>query len=75
MISEQQFVEKWRNLPPDKQQQVINFVDRLESQKIEAGEQNNPTLPIIEIWSPYDSHAAAQDLMKLLEEDPGEEFD
>lgn len=69
-MSEQQLVEKWRKLPAPQQQQVINFVEILESQKPEA----NDTLPIIEIWSPYESHAAAQDLLKLLKNDPGEDF-
>jgi hypothetical protein len=75
MISEQQLVEKWRNLTPDKQQQVINFVDCLEARTSEADNATHPTLPALEIWSPYDSHAAAQDLLKLLKDDPGEEFD
>ncbi|MBE9013273.1 hypothetical protein IQ250_24045 [Pseudanabaenaceae cyanobacterium LEGE 13415] len=75
MSSEQQLVEKWRSLSPEKQQQVINFVDRLESQTQNESEPTHSTLPIVEIWSPYDSHAAAQDLLKLLEDDPGEEFD
>jgi choline kinase len=75
MISEQQFVEKWRNLTPAKQQQVIHFVERLELQNSEENVESVPDLPTIEIWSPYDSHAAAQDLLKLLEDDPGEDLD
>jgi hypothetical protein len=70
MLSEQQFVEKWRKLPAPQQQQVINFVELLESQKLETSSK----LPIIEIWSPYESHAAAQDLLKLLKNDRGEDF-
>jgi choline kinase len=64
VISEQQFVEKWRNLTPAKQQQVINFVERLELQNAEENNESGSSLPTIEIWSPYDSHAAAQDLLK-----------
>ena len=67
-MSKQQLVEKWRKLPVHQQQQVINFVKLLESQKPEA----DGALPIIEIWSPYESHAAAQDLLKLLKNDSGE---
>ncbi|KAM3112561.1 hypothetical protein ACJ2PR_20445 [Phormidesmis sp. 146-33] len=68
MLSEQQLIEKWRKLPAPQQQQVSNFVELLESQEPEI----NNTLPIIEIWSPYESYAAAQDLLTLLKNDPGE---
>ena len=27
MISEQELLTKWRSLPPDKQQEVVNFVE------------------------------------------------
>lgn len=74
MISEQQLVEKWRKLTPSKQQQVVHFVELLESQAVEETRSTVP-LPTIEIWSPYNSTAAAQDLLKLLETDPGETFD
>lgn len=70
MLSEQQLVEKWRKLPTPQQQQVIQFLELLESQKVGS----DLPLPTIEIWSPYDSTAAAQDLLKLLENDPGEEL-
>lgn len=70
MLSEQQLIEKWRKLAVPQQQQVINFLDLLESQEPKT----NNTLPIIEIWSPYESHAAAQDLLTLLKNDPGEDF-
>jgi hypothetical protein len=73
MISEQQLMEKWRNLAPPKQQQVINFVELLASQHLQDSESAVP-LPMIEIWSPYESNAAAQDLLKLLENDPGEDL-
>ena len=69
MISEQQLVEKWRNLSPTEQQQVINFVEHLERQNSEDGVSS---LPTIEIWSPFDSQATAQDLLKLLEADSSE---
>jgi hypothetical protein len=67
MLSEQQLVEKWRKLPTPQQQQLIQFLELLENQD------HDRKLPTIEIWSPYDSTAAAQDLLKLLENDPGEE--
>ncbi len=73
MISEQKLIEKWRKLPPVKQQQIVDFVERLESQKLDANVQTDQTIPTIEIWSPYESNAAAQDLMKLIEADPGED--
>lgn len=75
MISaEQQLMDKWRNLPPAKQQQVLNFVELLES---EASDKLPDTvaLPTIEIWSPFDSFDTAQDLQKLFDDDPGEAFD
>ena len=33
MNTEQQLIEKWRNLPLDKQQQVLQFVEYLNEQK------------------------------------------
>lgn len=33
MNTEQQLIEKWRNLPLDKQQQVLQFVESLDQQK------------------------------------------
>ena len=33
--TEQQLIEKWRNLPSDKQQQVLQFVESLDQQKQE----------------------------------------
>ncbi|MDJ0746497.1 MAG: hypothetical protein QNJ32_24470 [Xenococcaceae cyanobacterium MO_167.B27] len=33
MNTEQQLIEKWRNLPLDKQQQVLQFVESLNKQK------------------------------------------
>ncbi|MDJ0575233.1 MAG: hypothetical protein QNJ65_08715 [Xenococcaceae cyanobacterium MO_234.B1] len=33
MNTEQQLIEKWRNLPLDKQQQVLQFVESLNQQK------------------------------------------
>ncbi|MCY7273287.1 MAG: hypothetical protein LH702_05950 [Phormidesmis sp. CAN_BIN44] len=73
MLSEQQLMEKWRKLTPSKQQQVIHFVELLESRTSNDPEGTAQTLPTIEIWSPYESNAAAQDLLKLLETDPGED--
>ena len=32
MNTEQQLLEKWRNLPSDKQQQVLQFVESLDEQ-------------------------------------------
>ncbi|BAU10950.1 hypothetical protein LEP3755_14420 [Leptolyngbya sp. NIES-3755] len=70
MVSEQQLLEKWRNLPTSQQEQVIEFLELLESQKTE----NSHAVPTIEIWSPYEGTEAAQVLLKLLENDPGEEL-
>ena len=33
MNTEQQLIDKWRNLPSDKQQQVLKFVESLNEQK------------------------------------------
>ena len=33
MNTEQQLIEKWRSLPSDKQQQVLQFVESLNEQK------------------------------------------
>ena len=33
MNTEQELMEKWRNLPLDKQQQVLKFVESLDRQK------------------------------------------
>jgi len=74
MISEQQLVDKWRNLTPVKQQQVMDFVENLESEDPHQTPEEIPS-PEAEIWSPYGTPAVAQALLKLLEEDPGEEFD
>lgn len=35
MNTEQQLIEKWRNLPSDKQQQVLKFVESLDQHKQE----------------------------------------
>ena len=35
MNTEQQLIEKWRNLPSDKQQQVLQFVESLDQHKQE----------------------------------------
>ncbi|MGK7946140.1 MAG: hypothetical protein AB4058_16895 [Microcystaceae cyanobacterium] len=40
MNSEQKLVNKWRNLTPDKQQEVINFIDFIEFKAL----QNNSIL-------------------------------
>jgi hypothetical protein len=74
MISEQQLVDKWRSLTPAKQQQVLNFVERLKAED-SAQPIEKVSSPKVEIWSPYGTPAVAQALLKLLEEDPGEEFD
>ncbi len=75
MISEMQLMEKWRKLTPEKQQQVIHFIELLESPMpttsgetdvLRTTEQIPAILPMLEIWSPYDSNAAAQDLLRLL---------
>ncbi|MGG6269544.1 hypothetical protein ACQ4M3_32980 [Leptolyngbya sp. AN03gr2] len=74
MSSEQQLVDKWRSLTPAKQQRVIDFVEHLESEDSDqANEEMLSSEP--EIWSPYGTPAVAQALLKLLEEDPGEELD
>lgn len=68
--SEQQLVNKWRNLTPAQKQKLLRFIEHLElenSDKLFEGE----GLPTIEIWSPFDSYATAQDLDKLFEEEPG----
>ncbi len=72
MISaEQHLVNKWRNLPPTQQQQVLNFIELLESESSEETSASE-VIPTIEIWSPFDSFATAQDLQKLFEDNPGE---
>jgi len=35
MNTEQQLIDKWRNLPSDKQQQVLKFVESLDQHKLE----------------------------------------
>jgi len=35
MNTEQQLIDKWRNLPLDKQQQVLKFVESLDQYKLE----------------------------------------
>lgn len=66
---------KWRTLTPANQQQVLNFVELLASQAPKVEGAIAQDLPTIEIWSPYGSDAAAQDLLKLLAADPGEDGD
>lgn len=66
-------MEKWHKLPLAQQQQVIHFVELLETQTLERVGADSPDIPTIEIWSPYDSYTAAQDLLQLLATDPGED--
>ncbi len=74
MTPEQKLVDQWRSLPPAKQEQVLNFVARLKSENYDQRVED-VLPPRVEIWSPYGTPAVEQALLKLLEEDPGEEFD
>jgi hypothetical protein len=75
MIFEQHLMEKWRTLTPANQQQVLSFVELLASQSPKVSDAIAANLPTLEIWSPYGSDAAAQDLLKLLAADSGEDGD
>jgi hypothetical protein len=46
MNSEQQLVNKWRNLPPEKQQQVIDFIEFIELRILQNNslQENQPVL-------------------------------
>jgi hypothetical protein len=73
-MSEQQLVDRWRSLTPAKQRRVLDFVEHLEVEESDQTTEESSSSEA-EIWSPYGTPAVEQALLKLLDEDPGEEFD
>jgi hypothetical protein len=70
MLSEEYLVTTWRNLPLAQQQQAMHFLEMLQLQQ-KHDQMVEQELPTIEIYSQFDSHDTARDLMQLLESTSG----
>ena len=64
MTIEQQVVEKLRDLPPEKQQEVLDFVDFL---KAKNGIKK-PLRSLEGLWADLDFHVAEEDIVEIRRE-------
>jgi len=64
MTIEQQVLEKLRDLPPDKQKEVLDFVDFLK-------EKNSPKKPrrsLLGLWADLNTHITEEDIAQARRE-------
>ena len=59
MTIEQQVVEKLRDLPPEKQKEVLDFVDSL---KEKNGGPKKPLRSLLGLWSDLNFHITEEDI-------------
>jgi hypothetical protein len=63
MTVEQQVLEKLRELPPDKQEEVLAFVSQLQKK---SG--NGPRLSLLGLWANLDVKVSAEDIAEARRE-------
>jgi EAL domain-containing protein (putative c-di-GMP-specific phosphodiesterase class I) len=62
---EQQVLEKLRDLPPEKQKEVLDFVDFL---KKKNGGPKKPLRSLLRLWSDLNVHITAEDIAEARRE-------
>ncbi len=65
MTIEQQVVEKLRNLPPEKQKEVLDFVDFLNEKN---GGANKPRRSLRGLWADLNIHITEEDIAQARRE-------
>jgi len=66
MTFEQQVVEKLRDLPPEKQKEVLDFVDFLKEKN--GGGAKKPRRSLLGLWADLDTHITEEDISKARRE-------
>jgi hypothetical protein len=64
MTIEEQVLEKLRDLPPEKQKEVLDFVDSLR----EKGEPKKPLRSLLGLWADLDIHITEEDIAEARRE-------
>ncbi len=64
MTIEEQVLEKLRDLPPEKQKQVLDFVDRLK----EKNSTKKPRRSLLGLWADMNFHVSEQDIAEVRRE-------
>jgi hypothetical protein len=64
MTIEQQVLEKLRNLPPEKQKEVLDFVDFLK----EKGGLKKPRRSLLGLWADLNVHITEEDIAEARRE-------
>jgi hypothetical protein len=64
MTIDQQFLEKLRHLTPEKQEEVLKFVDSL----IKASNDNRPRRSLLGLWSDLNVRITAEDVAEARRE-------
>jgi hypothetical protein len=64
MTFEEKVLEKLRNLPPDKQEEVLEFVDHLK----EKNGAKAPRRSLLGLWADLDVHITAEDIVEARRE-------
>ena len=64
MTIEQQVLEKLRDLPPEKQKEVLDFVDYLK----EKNSTNKPRHSLLGLWTDLNFHVTEEDIAEVRRE-------
>jgi len=64
MTIEQQVLEKLRDLPPDKQKEVLDFVDFLK----EKNSRKKPRRSLLGLWADLNTHITEEDIAQARRE-------
>jgi len=64
MTIEQQVLEKLRDLPPEKQKEVLNFLDSLK----QKGGPKKPRRSLLGLWSDLNVHITEEDIAEARRE-------
>jgi Protein of unknown function (DUF2281) len=64
MTFEEKVLEKLRNLPPEKQEEVLEFVDQLK----EKNGAKKPRRSLLGLWADLDVHITAEDIAEARRE-------
>ena len=62
---EQQVLERLRNLPPERQKEVLEFVDSL---KEKTGSQQKPRRSLLGLWADLNVHVTEKDIAEARRE-------
>jgi hypothetical protein len=65
MTIEQQVVEKLRDLPPEKQKEVLDFVDSLREKN---GDEKKPLRSLLGLWADLNIHITEEDIAEARRE-------